>query len=279
MKEKFSESYKKEIISKLANYLIKADDYKCVLNEDLNAINSYYYQAWDNIEEKYLKDIIEAVESNFQTKFIQDYGNWDILREPIDSVIIGTLDYKYVPDYMWAKKVNTPINYYIHILKCALEDKINYSIDETIEEDNSFLTINIDYLEDFSRYKPLIICYTEVNDKNSSKETNKFITNIFTDSMEGFSEGLNLYNQDQNKTFKYKEACDLIIKLINKKGFDYKLYDKDSINTNLMSLLMKLDIEIGSTITFADDKDKVLNNMRNANLILNKIKDELEIEF
>ena len=47
----------------------------------------------------------------------------------------------------------------------------------------------------------------------------------------------------------------------------------------LEQLLMDLDIEVGSTITYADDEKKVLENMKNANIILNKIKDELNIEF
>ena len=47
----------------------------------------------------------------------------------------------------------------------------------------------------------------------------------------------------------------------------------------LEQLLMDLDTEIGSSITYADNKEKVLNNMKNANIILEKIKEVLEIEF
>ena len=44
-------------------------------------------------------------------------------------------------------------------------------------------------------------------------------------------------------------------------------------------LLMKLDIEIGSTINFNDDANVVLNNMKRANEILQQIKDLYNIEF
>ena len=47
----------------------------------------------------------------------------------------------------------------------------------------------------------------------------------------------------------------------------------------LTELLMNLDTEIGSTITFADDKNTVLDNMRRANLELKKIKLILGIDF
>ena len=44
-------------------------------------------------------------------------------------------------------------------------------------------------------------------------------------------------------------------------------------------LLMKLDIEIGSTINSNDDANAVLNNMKRANEILQQIKDLYNIEF
>lgn len=283
MNEKFSENYKKEIILKIANYLIKTEEYQCVLEEDLKAISSYYYQAWDNIKEEHLKDVIEAVENDFKTDFTKETYNLDILRDCIDSVIVYTLNYKYIIDNLWAKEVDSPANYYIHILKCALENKMNYTIDETIEEDNDLLVINIDYLEDYNSHKPIFICYTEIigNDK--------VITNIFTDSEFGLSEGLNVYNEGKKQDIYSKEICDLIIELLNQKGFNYNLADNNKSysayrpsnkeDINLKTLLMKLDTEIGSTITFANNEEKVLDNMKNANLILNRIKDMLGIEF
>ena len=47
----------------------------------------------------------------------------------------------------------------------------------------------------------------------------------------------------------------------------------------LEMLLMKLDIEIGSTINSNDDANVVLNNMKRANEILQQIKDLYNIEF
>ena len=44
-------------------------------------------------------------------------------------------------------------------------------------------------------------------------------------------------------------------------------------------LLMKLDIEIGSTINSNDNANVVLNNMKRANEILQQIKDLCNIEF
>ena len=44
-------------------------------------------------------------------------------------------------------------------------------------------------------------------------------------------------------------------------------------------LLMKLDIEIGSTINSNDDANVVLNNMIRANQILQEIKELYNIEF
>ena len=44
-------------------------------------------------------------------------------------------------------------------------------------------------------------------------------------------------------------------------------------------LLMKLDIEIGSTINSNDDANVVLNNMRRANKILQEIKELYNIKF
>lgn len=277
MSEKFSESYKKEIILKIANHLIKTEEYQCVLEEDLKGISSYYYQAWNNIKKEDLNNIIDAVENDFKTEFLKDPSNWDILRECIDSVVTNTLNYKYIGDYMWAKDVDSPANYYIHILKCAIENKINYTIDENIEKDNCSLVINIDYLEDYKSYKPILVCYIKTINNN------KVITNIFTDSKFGLSEGLNVYNEGQKQDIYSKEICDLIIELINKNKFNYNLIDNyissAKEDTNLKTLLMKLDTEIGSTITFANDKEKVLDNMKSANLILNRIKDILGIEF
>lgn len=283
MNEKFSESYKKEIILKIANHLIKTEEYQCILEEDLKAIGSYYYQAWDNIKEEHLKDVIEAVENDFKTDFMKNQDSWDMLRDCIDSVIVYTLNYKYIIDNLWAKEVDSPDDYYIHILKCALENKMNYTIDETIEKDNCSLVINIDYLEDYKSYKPILVCYTKTIGNN------KVITNIFTDSEFGLSEGLNVYNEYQKQDIYSKEICDLTIELLNQKGFNYNLADNNkSYNTyrpsnkediNLKTLLLKLDTEIGSTITFANNEEKVLDNMKSANLILNRIKDILGIEF
>lgn len=50
---------------------------------------------------------------------------------------------------------------------------------------------------------------------------------------------------------------------------------KDKLET----LLMELDIEIGSTINSKDDENIVLNNMLRANKILQKIKDLYYIKF
>ena len=44
-------------------------------------------------------------------------------------------------------------------------------------------------------------------------------------------------------------------------------------------LLMKLDIEIGSTINSNDDANVVLNNMERANQILQEIKELYNIKF
>lgn len=53
----------------------------------------------------------------------------------------------------------------------------------------------------------------------------------------------------------------------------------DKIQDRLETLLMKLDIEIGSTINSKDDADIVLNNMRRANKILQEIKELYNIKF
>lgn len=45
------------------------------------------------------------------------------------------------------------------------------------------------------------------------------------------------------------------------------------------TLLMKLDIEIGSTINSNDDANVVLNNMKRANQILQEIKELYNIKF
>ena len=47
----------------------------------------------------------------------------------------------------------------------------------------------------------------------------------------------------------------------------------------LEMLLMKLDIEIGSTINSNDDANVVLNNMKRANEILQQIKELCNIKF
>ena len=47
----------------------------------------------------------------------------------------------------------------------------------------------------------------------------------------------------------------------------------------LETLLMKLDIEIGSTINSNDDANVVLNNMERANQILQEIKELCNIKF
>ena len=47
----------------------------------------------------------------------------------------------------------------------------------------------------------------------------------------------------------------------------------------LETLLMKLDIEIGSTINSNDDANVVLNNMERANQILQEIKELYNIKF
>lgn len=53
------------------------------------------------------------------------------------------------------------------------------------------------------------------------------------------------------------------------------MVNKDRIEV----LLQKLDEEIGSTITFINDEKTVLENMKRANIILSKLKSELDIEF
>ena len=47
----------------------------------------------------------------------------------------------------------------------------------------------------------------------------------------------------------------------------------------LEQLLMDLDAELGSSIAYADNKEVALNSMTNASIILDRIKEVLEIEF
>ena len=60
--------------------------------------------------------------------------------------------------------------------------------------------------------------------------------------------------------------------------FEYLDKTQDIID-RLEILLMKLDIEIGSTINSNDDANVVLNNMERANQILQKIKELYNIKF
>ena len=60
--------------------------------------------------------------------------------------------------------------------------------------------------------------------------------------------------------------------------FDYLDKPQDIID-RLEILLMKLDIEIGSTINSNDDANVVLNNMERANQILQEIKELYNIKF
>lgn len=60
--------------------------------------------------------------------------------------------------------------------------------------------------------------------------------------------------------------------------FEYLDKTQDRID-KLETLLMKLDIEIGSTINSNDDANVVLNNMQRANQILQEIKELYNIKF
>ena len=60
--------------------------------------------------------------------------------------------------------------------------------------------------------------------------------------------------------------------------FEYLDKTQDIID-RLEILLMKLDIEIGSTINSNDDANVVLNNMERANQILQEIKELYKIKF
>ena len=60
--------------------------------------------------------------------------------------------------------------------------------------------------------------------------------------------------------------------------FEYLDKTQDIID-RLEILLMKLDIEIGSTINSNDDANIVLNNMERANQILQEIKELYNIKF
>lgn len=60
--------------------------------------------------------------------------------------------------------------------------------------------------------------------------------------------------------------------------FEYLDKTQDVID-RLEILLMKLDIEIGSTINSNDDTNVVLNNMIRANEILQQIKELYNIKF
>lgn len=60
--------------------------------------------------------------------------------------------------------------------------------------------------------------------------------------------------------------------------FEYLDKIQDRID-KLETLLMKLDIEIGSTINSNDDANVVLNNMERANEILQQIKELYNIKF
>ena len=60
--------------------------------------------------------------------------------------------------------------------------------------------------------------------------------------------------------------------------FEYLDRTQDIID-RLEILLMKLDIEIGSTINSNDDANVVLNNMIRANEILQQIKELYNIKF
>lgn len=60
--------------------------------------------------------------------------------------------------------------------------------------------------------------------------------------------------------------------------FEYLDKTQDIID-RLEVLLMKLDIEIGSTINSNDDANVVLNNMIRANEILQQIKELYNIKF
>lgn len=78
---------------------------------------------------------------------------------------------------------------------------------------------------------------------------------------------------------KFGNEYDIEISFIQgEKNMNYFEY-LDKIQDRLETLLMKLDIEIGSTINSKDDADIVLNNMKRANKILQEIKELYNIKF
>lgn len=138
-------------------------------------------------------------------------------------------------------------------------------------------------LEEFKTGKILIHC----NTKEKANDLVKYLDKIgITWDKEISLLDCNRWNYFKENTcyvFYYYGLC--FIDYVFYKNEDYTIIEWEIFNTNknnkelLQQLLIALDTEIKSTINSADNKEIVLNNMKNMNKILDRIKEELEIEF
>lgn len=129
---------------------------------------------------------------------------------------------KWDEDELVWKLLDNEEDYYLELTTKALDNDIKYEVFESNEGAHEILEIVFNGVKEYKDYIPNILLWYDFENDISFKHTG-VISQIVSMHEEGYSDGLDIAYEGKPYSEKTKTIMNNIIKMISKKGFDYKM--------------------------------------------------------
>lgn len=122
-------------------------------------------------------------------------------------------------------------DYYLELTTKALDNDIKYEVFESNEGAHEILEIVFNGVKEYKDYTPNILLWYDFENDISFKHTG-VISQIVSMHEEGYSDGLDIAYEGKPYSEKTKTIMNNIIKMISKKGFNYKMKEVKAVDEN-----------------------------------------------
>lgn len=125
--------------------------------------------------------------------------------------------------------------YYLELSKKALNGYIDYEVYNSDSIDCETIDVCFKDVKNFGEYQPITIIWFDADEVNEfSSRSSETITDIISMNDEGYSCGLDIAYNGAACSKKTEPIMNNLLKLVNKKGYNYKLKEKaiDKSNKN-----------------------------------------------
>lgn len=117
-------------------------------------------------------------------------------------------------------------DYYLELTKKALNGDIEYEVYDSDSVEHETIDICFKDIKNFEAYQPIVIMWFDEIDGMSSRSTGK-ITDMISMDDEGYSCGLDIAYNGVACSGQTEIIMNNILELVNRKGYDYKLKEKE----------------------------------------------------